>query len=256
MTQPAPSHPSCYGPEALYAQGLSVRYGEHLALEDASAAFRLGELSTIIGPNGAGKSTLLKALLGLVPLSSGRVDYAGGQALAPHAAYVPQVQTLDWGFPVTVQDLAMMGRTGWLGWWRRPGAADRARVEQALRQTDLWELRGRHIADLSGGQRQRALLARMLVRDAAVLLLDEPLTGVDAVSAASILALLREQADMGRAVIMVTHDLAQAAMSCDQMILVSRRIVAAGPPAAVYTPQNIAAAFGGSPAGGWGAAPA
>ena len=241
--------PHCYQPGALHARSLSVRYGGHTALQGASASFRLGEFSAVIGPNGAGKSTLLKALLGLVPLSGGAVDYGGSAEVQPHTAYVPQGQTLDWAFPVTVWDVAMMGRTGRLGWWRRPGPADRARAEQALRQTELWELRGRHIAELSGGQRQRALLARMLVRDAAVLLLDEPLTGVDTTTSQSILALLRAQADAGRAVVMVTHDLEQAAQWCDQLVLVNRQVVAAGTPQQVYTSANIEATFRVSPLG-------
>lgn len=235
--------PDCYQPEALTARSLTVRYGHHTALDGATVTFRLGEFSAVIGPNGAGKSSLFKALLGLVPLASGSVDYGGSADLQPHAAYVPQQQTLDWAFPVTVWDVAMMGRTGRLGWWHRPKAEDRARVEQALRQTELWELRSRHIAQLSGGQRQRVLLARMLVRDAALLLLDEPLTGVDTTTSQSLLALLRAQADAGRAVIMVTHDLEQAAHWCDQLVLVNRRVVAAGTPAEVYTPTNIEATF-------------
>ncbi|MDO4262598.1 MAG: metal ABC transporter ATP-binding protein [Deinococcus sp.] len=239
--------PHCYQPGALHARNLSVRYGSHAALREASASFRLGEFSAVIGPNGAGKSTLLKALLGLVPLSGGEVDYGGSGDLQPHAAYVPQQQALDWAFPVTVWDVAMMGRTGRLGWWRRPGLQDRARAEQALRQTGLWELRGRHIAELSGGQRQRALLARMLVRDAAVLLLDEPLTGVDTTTSQEVLALLRAQADAGHAVVMVTHDLEQAAHWCDHLVLVNRRVVAAGTPQQVYTPGNIEATFSVGP---------
>ncbi|WP_261663065.1 metal ABC transporter ATP-binding protein [Deinococcus sp. Marseille-Q6407] len=235
--------PHCYRPAALQARHLTVQYGGRVALQDASVEFRLGEFSAVIGPNGAGKSSLLKALLGLVPLSGGEVDYGGSADLQPHAAYVPQQQTLDWAFPVTVWDVAMMGRTGRLGWWHRPGPDDRARAEQALRQTELWDLRTRHIAELSGGQRQRALLARMLVRDAAVLLLDEPLTGVDTTTSQGVLQLLRAQADAGRAVVIVTHDLEQAAHWCDHLVFVNRRIVAAGPPEQVYTPANIEATF-------------
>lgn len=235
--------PACYVPDALCVQGVSVRYGSFTALENASVVFQRGQFSAVIGPNGAGKSSLLRAILGLVPLASGQVTYGGDPEIATHAAYVPQQQTLDWAFPVTVWDVAMMGRTGRLGWFRRPRAADKAHTEAALRETGVWDLRRRHIADLSGGQRQRVLLARMLARDAAILLLDEPLTGVDAQSSQLLLRLLRVQANAGRAVVMVTHDLEQAAQWCDHLALVNRRILVSGPPAAVYTPDNIEATF-------------
>lgn len=159
---------------------------------------------------------------------------------------MPQQQTLDWGFPVTVWDVAMMGRTGRLGWLRWPGRADREQVAGALRQTGVYDLRGRHIGALSGGQRQRVLLARMLARDARVLLLDEPLTGVDATTQEQLMALLREQADGGRSVVMVTHDLEQARRWCDHLVLVNRRIIADGTPEHVYTPHNIEATFSSS----------
>ena len=253
MSQTAPSPQLSDGPAPAAAalardvqvRDVTVQYGAHVALEGASVTFRPGELSAVIGPNGAGKSTLLKALLGMVPIQSGTVDYGGG-GLRAHAAYVPQQQTLDWAFPVTVWDVAMMGRTGRLGWGRRPGAADRALVEQALYQTELWDLRHRHIAALSGGQRQRALLARMLVRGGDVLLLDEPLTGVDTATSQAALELLRAQAAAGRAVVMVTHDLEQAAAQCHQLALVNRRVIASGTPAEVYTAANIEATFSAS----------
>ncbi|RTR30244.1 metal ABC transporter ATP-binding protein [Deinococcus radiophilus] len=235
--------PECFQPGVLTVQDLSVQYGPQTALDRVSVSFQVGEFSAVIGPNGAGKSTLLKSLLGLVPRSSGQITYGTDTDLRPHIAYVPQQQTLDWAFPVTVWDVAMMGRTGRLGWGRWPGLQDRRRVQDALQETGVWDLRHRHIADLSGGQRQRVLLARMLVRGAAILLLDEPLTGVDTRSSEQILALLRAEADAGRAVIMVTHDLEQAAQWCDHLVLVNRRVVADGPPAQVYTPANIEATF-------------
>ncbi|MFC6592275.1 metal ABC transporter ATP-binding protein [Deinococcus lacus] len=235
--------PECYAPDALQVQNLTVRYGQHTALEEANVTFHLGELSAIIGPNGAGKSTLLKAILGLTPDVHGEVTFGGRQDVRRHTAYVPQQQTLDWAFPVTVWDVAMMGRTGRLGWLRWPGRADRERVKAALEQAGVYDLRQRHIGELSGGQRQRVLLARMLVRDAAVLLLDEPLTGVDQATSAQLLSLLRGQAEQGRAVVMVTHDLEQAREWCDHLTLINRRIIADGTPQQVYTPHNIEATF-------------
>ncbi|MEF2278878.1 metal ABC transporter ATP-binding protein [Deinococcus sp. YIM 134068] len=227
----------------LAVENLTVRYGAHTALEDATVRFAPGTFSAVIGPNGAGKSTLLKTVVGLTAPSAGRVVFTGDGAAGGDVAYVPQQQTLDWAFPVTVWDVAMMGRTGRVGWLRWPGRADRARVADALRQTGVESLRGRHIGALSGGQRQRVLLARMLVRDAGILLLDEPLTGVDAATQEQLMALLRSQADAGRAVVMVTHDLEQARRWCDHLVLVNRRVVADGTPDEVYTPRNIEATF-------------
>jgi ABC-type Mn2+/Zn2+ transport system ATPase subunit len=222
---------------------LTVRYGAHVALDDASVRFQAGVFTAIIGPNGAGKSSLLKALVGLLPGLQGRVSFDAGHTAQNCVSYVPQQQTLDWGFPVTVWDVAMMGRTGRLGWLRWPRRSDRAQVTAALRETGVYELRHRHIGALSGGQRQRVLLARMLARDGHLLLLDEPLTGVDAATQEALMGLLRAQADRGRAVVMVTHDLEQARRWCDQIVLVNRRIIADGTPDEVYTPANIEATF-------------
>ncbi|EYB68798.1 ABC transporter [Deinococcus phoenicis] len=230
----------------LGVENLTVRYGTHLALEDATVQFAPGTFSAVIGPNGAGKSTLLKTLVGLNAPTAGEVVFTEGGSARDDVAYVPQQQTLDWAFPVTVWDVAMMGRTGRVGWLRWPGRTDRERVADALRQTGVYKLRGRHIGALSGGQRQRVLLARMLARDARVLLLDEPLTGVDAATQEQLMALLRAQADAGRAVVMVTHDLEQARRWCDHLVLVNRRVVADGTPAEVYTPHNIEATFSSS----------
>ena len=157
----------------IRVEDLSVSYGPQLALEGASASFLPGQFSAVIGPNGAGKSTLLKTMLGLAQASSGRVVVSPDLGrLSQSSAYVPQQQTLDWAFPVTVWDVAMMGRTARLGWLRWPGRMDREIVRESLRQTEVEELRERPIQALSGGQRQRVLLARMLARQAQVLLLD------------------------------------------------------------------------------------
>ena len=226
---------------------LSVSYGAQVALQDASARFVPGQFSAVIGPNGAGKSTLLKTILGLVTASSGRVSVSADLGdLRKSSAYVPQQQALDWAFPVTVWDVAMMGRTARLGWLRWPGRSDREIVLDSLEQTEVAELRDRPIQALSGGQRQRVLLARMLAREAQVLLLDEPLTGVDAATQEKIMRLLQEQSRAGRTVIMVTHDLEAAARWCDQLLLVNRTVVAQGTPQQVYTPANIECTFSSS----------
>ncbi len=238
---------SSSAPPLVEVRGLTLRYGAQVALEDASVTFRGEEFTAIIGPNGAGKSSLLKALVGLSVPSAGQIVFAP-ELGRPQAAvaYVPQQQTLDWAFPVTVWDTAMMGRTARLGWGRWPGKSDRERVTQALHKAGVYDLKDRHIGALSGGQRQRVLLARMLVRDARILLLDEPLTGVDAATQERIMALLRAQAGEGRAVVMVTHDLEAAAQACDHLVLINRRVIAQGRPDEVYTPHNVEATFSSS----------
>ena len=249
MTTPAlwtPAASSASAPAEIRVEHLTVRYGAQVALEDASARFVAGQFSAVIGPNGAGKSTLLKTVLGLVEASAGSVDVSGLGRLREATAYVPQQQTLDWAFPVTVWDVAMMGRTARLGWLRGPRRADREIVAAALEQTEVHDLRHRPIQALSGGQRQRVLLARMLARQAQVLLLDEPLTGVDAATQEKIMRLLQAEARRGCIVAMVTHDLEAAARWCDQLLLVNRRVVAQGTPAEVYTPANIEATFSSS----------
>ncbi|MHA0037146.1 metal ABC transporter ATP-binding protein [Deinococcus sp. PESE-13] len=237
----------------LGVEGLTVRYGPQVALENATLRFEDGQFTAVIGPNGAGKSTLLRALAGLLTDYEGQVTFDPGHSARTCLSYVPQQQTLDWGFPVTVWDTAMMGRTGRLGWLRWPGPRDRQIVASALRETGVYDLRGRHIGALSGGQRQRVLLARMLARQGHLLLLDEPLTGVDVTTQEQLMALLRSQADQGRAVVMVTHDLEQARRWCDRIVLINRRVIADGTPDAVYTPQNVEATFTGGGPGAAGA---
>lgn len=242
-----------YAGAMLGVEHLTVKYGNHVALQDATVHFQAGSFTALIGPNGAGKSTLLKTLVGLLPDPGNAVKFNAGHDAKKCIAYVPQQQTLDWNFPVTVWDVAMMGRTGRLGWLRWPSRHDRKLVAEALQETGVYDLRTRHIGELSGGQRQRVLLARMLARQGHLLLLDEPLTGVDAGTQEQLMALLRRQADQGQAVIMVTHDLEQARRWCDHLVLVNRRIIADGTPETVYTPQNIEATFSSSlpvPAGG------
>ncbi|AXG99273.1 metal ABC transporter ATP-binding protein [Deinococcus wulumuqiensis] len=234
----------------LGVEGLTVCYGPQVALRDVTLRFEAGQFTALIGPNGAGKSTLLRALTGLLGEYEGQVTYDPGHSARSCLCYVPQQQTLDWGFPVTVWDTAMMGRTSRLGWGRWPGARDRQIVADALKETGVYDLRHRHIGALSGGQRQRVLLARMLARQGHLLLLDEPLTGVDVTTQEQLMALLRAQADQGRAVVMVTHDLEQARRWCDRIVLINRRVIADGRPDAVYTPQNIEATFTGGGAHG------
>ncbi|HEX2865008.1 MAG TPA: metal ABC transporter ATP-binding protein [Deinococcales bacterium] len=241
--------PDASGPDEpiLSLRGLSVAYGPSLAVQDVTLDVRGGEFIAIIGPNGAGKSTLLKAILGLIP-SQGGLNFAARLAPRPRTAiaYVPQQQTLDWTFPVTVLDVVLMGRFGRLGWLRRPGPADRKIARAALSSLGLSALAARPVANLSGGEKQRVLLARMLARGGDLLLLDEPLTGVDAATRERALQTLEHERAAGKALLMVTHDLDAAARWCSRLVLLNRRVVADGPPEAVYTPENVNETFSSS----------
>ena len=249
LTQQAPSPIHLARAEALLqVRDLSVRYGETIALENANLSLHAGEFVAVIGPNGAGKSTLLKAALGLVAVTSGEIRFSKslGQKPIQAISYVPQQQSLDWSFPVNVRDVVMMGRTGRIGWLKYPGSADRRIVQESLEKADIVNLAARPVAALSGGQRQRVLLARMLARESQILLLDEPLTGVDAVTQTAIFELLERERQAGKVLVMVTHDLENAAKWCSSLLLINRRVIAAGPPELVYTPQNIEATFSSS----------
>lgn len=232
---------------AIAVEGLTVTYGDRVALEDVSLTLPPGELVALIGPNGSGKSTLLRSILGVIPAAAGRVRVLGRPIREVHAevAYVPQRERVDWDFPVTVADVVGMGRTVRLGWLRWPGAADRALVRAALERVDMLDRANSQIGELSGGQQQRVFLARALVQQARIMLLDEPLVGVDQRSADVILDLLVEQARNGCTIVMATHDLPQAARLADRLVLLRNRVVADGPPAAVFNPQRLGETFGG-----------
>jgi manganese/iron transport system ATP-binding protein len=234
----------------VVVSGLGVRYLEAVALSGVSFHLCRGEFVAIIGPNGAGKSTLLKALLGLLPQHS-NVELSGEVLFSPQLgpkprqaiAYVPQNRALDWRFPVTVWDVVMMARVGHQGWLRRASRRDVEVVMAALERAELVELRQRPIQALSGGQRQRALLARMIAREAPVLFLDEPMSGVDAVSEANIMGLLEEERGQGKGILMVTHNLEAAREWCSHLLLVNETVIASGKPERVYTPEHISATF-------------
>lgn len=230
----------------LQIKNLTVAYGASVALSDVNLELAAGQLVGIIGPNGAGKSSLLKAILGMVS-HSGQVHVAG-QSVAKarlQLAYVPQKSEVRWDFPVTVEDVVLMGRYKHIGWVKFAQKADRAIVQEALEQVEMWDLRRRQISELSGGQQQRVFVARALAQQGEVILLDEPLTGVDTSSQDVIMNLLKELRQQGRLIIMATHDLNTAAQTCDTLICVNRRIVAFGAPSQVFTPEILAETYGG-----------
>jgi ABC-type Mn2+/Zn2+ transport system ATPase subunit len=233
--------------DGLHIRGLVAGYGGEPTLRDVSLDLPQGSITGVVGPNGSGKSTLLKAILGLTPEVSGEVRVGEMEAdrVRRRIAYVPQRDAVDWGFPITAGEVVMMGRYPRLGLVRRPGPADRTRVAEALDRVGIQSLAGRQIGALSGGQQQRVFLARALVQEASVLLLDEPMTGVDQATEQAINGLLHELRDGGAIVMITTHDLESASEQCDLLAFVNHRIVAFGPPAETFTPPTLHATFGG-----------
>jgi manganese/iron transport system ATP-binding protein len=236
------------GPDALVLAEATVAYGRVPALERVSGRVPAGRTVALIGPNGAGKSTLIRAILGLVPVVSGSVTVLGQTPVRARrdVGYVPQADTLDADFPVSVGQVVLMGRYRRIGWVRRPGAEDRAAAATALDTVGLAHRAKDRFGTLSGGQRQRVLLARAIAAAPRLLLLDEPFNGVDAVSQDALLAALGKLTAAGTAVVISTHDLALAHLACDDVCLLNRHQFAFGPPAATLTPELLRATYGGA----------
>lgn len=233
-------------PALLAVEGMSVGYGRSLALEDISLNVARGEAVALIGPNGAGKSTLLKAILGLLPLTEGRVKVLGRRPedVREKVGYVQQADTLDADFPVSVLQVVLMGRYRSIGWFRRPGADDRRTAMEALAEVGLGDWARDRFGTLSGGQRQRVLLARAIAQHAQLLLLDEPFNGLDATTTDILIAVLARMRADGVGVVMSTHDLAVAHLTCGDACVLNRRRVAFGPIAEAITPGTLAEAYG------------
>jgi manganese/zinc/iron transport system ATP- binding protein len=232
---------------AIAVEDLTVAYGERPALWDVDMSVPPGTLMAVVGPNGAGKTTLIRAVLGLLQPVAGRIEVFG----RPYAeqrrlvAYVPQRSTVDWDFPTNVLDVVTMGRYGSLGWLRRPGRRERDAALAALEQVGMAALAGRQISQLSGGQQQRVFLARALVQDARVFLMDEPFQGVDATTERAIVELLRQLRSAGRTVVAVHHDLQTVPEYFDWVTLLNVRRIASGPVADAFTEENLRLTYGG-----------
>ncbi|MFN3525534.1 MAG: manganese/iron ABC transporter ATP-binding protein [Paracoccus sp. (in: a-proteobacteria)] len=230
---------------------LTVAYRSGVtALSDANLTVPTASVTALVGVNGAGKSTLFKALMGLLPHGRGEVRILGlsvRQALKRNlVAYVPQAEEVDWSFPVLVEDVVMMGRYGHMGLMRRARAADRVAVTAALARVGIEDMRLRQIGELSGGQKKRVFLARALAQDARVILLDEPFTGVDVDTERRIIDLLGQMRDEGRVMLVSTHDLGAVPEYCDRVVMVKGTVLASGPTATTFTPENLRRAFGGT----------
>jgi len=234
-------------PQAVEVVDLTVAYREQPVLWDVDVEVPAGSLTAIVGPNGAGKSTLIKAILGLVPTAGGRVRIHG-RALAEQRSevgYVPQRGSVDWDFPVRALDVVTMGTYGRLGWFRRPGRAEREAALEALRRVGMADYADRQISQLSGGQQQRVFLARALVQEASVYFMDEPFVGVDATTERAIVELLRGLRSAGRTVVVVHHDLQTLEEYFDRVLLLNVRRIAAGPVAEALSEENLRRAYGG-----------
>jgi len=232
---------------AIRIENLTVSYGPKPALLDVTVDIDSGLLVGVIGPNGAGKSTLVKAVLGFVRRDYGSVRVLGVPAEQSRGvvAYVPQRGAVDWDFPVTVEQVTMMGRYGRVPWWSEPGPEDYRVVAEALAMVRMTEFADRQIGQLSGGQQQRVFMARALAQGSDILLLDEPFAGVDAATERAILDVLEQAKAAGRTLVVVHHDLTTAAEYFDRLLLVKQRLYAYGPPRAVLREDLLSEVYEG-----------
>jgi ABC-type Mn2+/Zn2+ transport system ATPase subunit len=230
---------------AVEVRNLSAGYDGHTALDDVTFTVEQGCLAGLVGPNGSGKSTLLRVILGLHKPWRGEVRIVGreGSGARGRIGYMPQSELVDWSFPVTALDVVLMGRYGRLGLVRRPGARDRQEAMAALERVRLADLSQRLIGELSGGEQRRMLIARALAQDADLILLDEPLAGLDATAQHDLLALLDDLRREDKTLFVATHDLSCVAANFDHAVLLNRRVVAFGRPAEVFTEELLSAAF-------------
>ena len=230
----------------LDISNLFVRFDSRLALDDVSFQLHHGERVAVVGPNGAGKSTLFKAIAGVLKPISGEIKvYGHGPGGHICIAYLSQRSQVDWSFPVTVSDVVMMGRIGKLGLLHWPKHRDWEIVRQALVDVGLEELASRQIGELSVGQQQRMFIARALAQEAELMLMDEPLTGLDIGSQESIFTFLDDLQGRGVTVMVATHDLDLAARRFDRVMLLNQRMLGFGVPEQVFTPEQLMSAYGG-----------
>lgn len=233
---------------ALAVSHLSVSYGDQPALWDVSMEVPSGNVVGIIGPNGAGKTTLLKSVLGLVENLSGNALFFGMplKNARDKVAYVPQRESVDWDFPITVADLVLMGRYGKLGLFRHPRQADREAAVQMLALVGMEAYAKRQISQLSGGQQQRVYLARALMQQADIYFMDEPFSGIDLTTRQVIMDLLHRLKKKGKTIFVVHHELSSVESYFDWLVMLNIRLVANGPVAEVFTPEYLNLTYGKS----------
>ncbi|MEQ1826451.1 MAG: ABC transporter ATP-binding protein [Pirellula sp.] len=231
----------------LSVRDLTVAYHRKPVIWDVAFDLPMGSLVAIVGPNGAGKSTLLKAVMDLVPKASGKVEVYGQayRRTRNRVGYVPQRESVDWDFPIDALEVVTMGLYSKIGWCLPVQKRHRQAAMEALRQVGIAELANRQISQLSGGQQQRTFLARALVHDADLYLMDEPFAAVDAATEKVIVEILKELKGRGKTVVVVHHDLQTVKEYFDHVVLLNMRVVAHGPVDSVFTPENLQRTYGG-----------
>lgn len=234
---------------SLSVKDVAVRYNNgHTALHDVNFSLEGGTICALLGVNGSGKSTLFKSIMGLVN-PQGKIEICGmpvSQALKRNlVAYVPQSEEVDWQFPVSVYDVIMMGRYGYMNFLRIPNAIDKQKVHEAMERVNITHLSDRQIGELSGGQKKRVFLARALAQESQIILLDEPFTGVDVGTENSIIELLKQLRAEGHLILVSTHNLSTVPSFCDQAVMINRTVLAAGSIETTFTPENLERVFGG-----------
>ena len=230
---------------AIAADNLELRYGSHVVMEPSSFTAPMGAITALIGPNGAGKSTLLHSMVGLIAPAGGEMKVMGTspQKARKQVSYVLQSKDVNQSLPLTVTQVVAMGRYPNRGMVRPFRIDDRARIEEAMERMSITHLANRHLTELSGGQRQRVFMAQGIAQDHLVMLLDEPLTGLDVVSAEAVDRIMHEEREHGCGVIVCTHDLGEAG-TADHVLLLGEKRGISGPPSEVLTNENLLAAFG------------
>jgi manganese/iron transport system ATP-binding protein len=246
----APVAGASLGEASISVHDLTVTYPNGFtAVHDVSFDLGPGTICGLVGINGSGKSTIFKAIMGFVRPTSGEVRLCSmpvDEAIRKNlVAYVPQSEEVDWNFPVLVETVVMMGRYGHMNFLRRPSRADRMKVDEALERVGLSAYRDRQIGELSGGQKKRVFLARALAQEGRIILLDEPFTGIDVKTETAIIELLRELRASGHLMLVSTHNLGSVPDFCDEVVLLNRTVLAAGPTAEVFTQKNLERTFGG-----------
>lgn len=226
---------------------MTVAYHRRPVLWNVDLTLKNPGLVAVVGPNGAGKSTMIKAAMGLVPMVGGTVSVFGSDIRSQHrrVGYVPQRGSVDWDFPISVFETALMGTYGALGWFRRPGAEQRELTRHCLERVGMQDFADRQIGQLSGGQQQRVFLARALAQQSDLYFMDEPMAGVDAATERIIFELLKSLSEEGRTILVVHHDLRTVTEYFDDVALLNVRVVAFGPVATTFTAANLQATYGG-----------
>ncbi len=235
---------------AIQVENVTVRYNNgHIAIQDVSFQLEGGTICALLGVNGGGKSTLFKSIMGLIRYQQGNIQLCHlpvEKALKQNLiSYVPQSEDVDWQFPVSVYDVVMQGRYGYMNFLRIPTALDKQKVQQAMERVDISHLADRQIGELSGGQKKRVFLARALAQQSKVILLDEPFTGVDVKTENAIVDLLGQLRQEGHLILVSTHNLGSVPDFCDQVVMINRTIIAAGSTETTFNQHNLEKLFGG-----------